>query len=452
MKHKILLFALLSISTFLQVNGQYSINYMSTTNGAIVGDGTTNTDYFGPNDYGGNYGDCTSGNWEWIQALCSECSINDIDVSVKQNNNGSTWYAGSGASRYMVIDLSMPRTFNELRIFQMFSDGKVTSLRMYSHSNTTTAPFYSDPGWIPVFAETPINAGMIVGNTVSLPTVINFPYTTSRFLLIEAKNDGSLGNPSYTEIRELKLFDNNSSDPAPIDIYPLVDTIDSQNACVSYTLPILINGNYFTGTNGTGTPLFAGDNITMTQTIYIYADNGTCTNESSFTVTIIDDVTNPLTPTLADVTGEYTATATVPITTDNCAGTITGTTIDPLTYTTEGTHIITWTFDDGNGNSIEVEQNVIINDVTNIDYMHFFTPNGNGENDYWQILEAKRVMPNTKINIFDRFGKLVAQIDPDGMGWDGMYNGKALPSSDYWFSLQTIDGTEMRGNFSLLRN
>ena len=51
----------------------YSINYMSTINGAIVGDGTTNTDYFGPNNWGGTYGDCTSGNWRWIHALCSEC-------------------------------------------------------------------------------------------------------------------------------------------------------------------------------------------------------------------------------------------------------------------------------------------------------------------------------------------------------------------------------------------
>ena len=133
--------------------------------------------------------------------------INNKDVSVKQNNaNGSTWYAGNGASRYMVIDLSMPRIFNELRVFQMFSDGKVTSIRMYSHIDTATVPIYSDAGWTPIFAETSIGAGVINGDTVSMPTIINFPYTTSRFLLIEAKNDGSLGNPTYTEIRELKTF------------------------------------------------------------------------------------------------------------------------------------------------------------------------------------------------------------------------------------------------------
>jgi hypothetical protein len=79
---------------------------------------------------------------------------------------------------------------------------------------------------------------------------------------------------------------------------------------------------------------------------------------------IIDDVTDPLTPTLEDVTGECEATAVAPTTTDACAGTITGTTTDPLTYTTQGTHVVAWTFDDGNGNSIVVNQNVIIDDVT----------------------------------------------------------------------------------------
>ncbi len=75
------------------------------------------------------------------------------------------------------------------------------------------------------------------------------------------------------------------------------------------------------------------------------------------------DLTNPITPVLTDVFGECSATATAPTTTDNCAGTILGTTTDTLTYSTQGTHIITWTFDDGHGNSITANQNVIVNDT-----------------------------------------------------------------------------------------
>ncbi|WP_117171952.1 LamG-like jellyroll fold domain-containing protein [Lutibacter oceani] len=91
-------------------------------------------------------------------------------------------------------------------------------------------------------------------------------------------------------------------------------------------------------------------------------DGGTITTCQSY-ITIIDSLP-PDTPTLTDVTDECTATATVPTTSDNCGAIITGTTLDPLTYSTQGTHVITWNFDDGNGNDIDVTQNVIVDDIT----------------------------------------------------------------------------------------
>ncbi|MFC4511297.1 hypothetical protein ACFO28_13360, partial [Flavobacterium buctense] len=78
---------------------------------------------------------------------------------------------------------------------------------------------------------------------------------------------------------------------------------------------------------------------------------------------IVDDTVAPTTPTLADVTGQCSATVTPPTTTDACAGTITGTTTDALTYNTQGTFVITWTFNDGNGNSTTATQNVIIDNT-----------------------------------------------------------------------------------------
>ena len=89
-------------------------------------------------------------------------------------------------------------------------------------------------------------------------------------------------------------------------------------------------------------------------------------NTTSETITIsVEDIIAPTIPVLIDVTGECSASITeTPTTSDNCAGTITGTTTDDLTYNTQGTHTVTWTFDDGNGNNINVNQNVIINDIT----------------------------------------------------------------------------------------
>ncbi|MDX2361075.1 MAG: HYR domain-containing protein [Crocinitomicaceae bacterium] len=74
----------------------------------------------------------------------------------------------------------------------------------------------------------------------------------------------------------------------------------------------------------------------------------------------------PLNVPLADLTGEcdYTGTPTAPQAWDACAGTVIGTTSDVGPWTTQGTHDITWAFDDGNGNIAYTVQHVIITDVT----------------------------------------------------------------------------------------
>jgi valyl-tRNA synthetase len=84
------------------------------------------------------------------------------------------------------------------------------------------------------------------------------------------------------------------------------------------------------------------------------------------------------------------------------------------------------------------------------DYMRYFTPNGDGYNDTWQLLGAD-AHPDANIYIFDRFGKLLAKIDPASDGWDGTFNGKQLPSTDYWYTIELKDGRTKKGHFSLVR-
>jgi gliding motility-associated-like protein len=85
-----------------------------------------------------------------------------------------------------------------------------------------------------------------------------------------------------------------------------------------------------------------------------------------------------------------------------------------------------------------------------LDYPQFFTPNGDGFNDTWQIINGDQEI-FSKIYIFDRYGKLVANIKSFGNGWDGTFNGKAMPSNDYWFRLEREDGRIYTGNFTLKR-
>jgi gliding motility-associated-like protein len=84
----------------------------------------------------------------------------------------------------------------------------------------------------------------------------------------------------------------------------------------------------------------------------------------------------------------------------------------------------------------------------------FFTPNGDGNNDHWQIINVTK-RKGTYVYIYDRYGKLMAKIDSNGPGWDGMYNGRPALATDYWFAAQVKedDGVyrEVKGHFSLKR-
>ena len=54
-----------------------------------------------------------------------------------------------------------------------------------------------------------------------------------------------------------------------INTTPIIDTLNDETFCDSFTLPSLTNGNYFTQTGGNGTQLSSGDQITTTQTLFI---------------------------------------------------------------------------------------------------------------------------------------------------------------------------------------
>ena len=93
-----------------------------------------------------------------------------------------------------------------------------------------------------------------------------------------------------------------------------------------------------------------------------------------------------------------------------------------------------------------------------IQFPKFFTPNGDGDNDTWVVKGANKTFyPNSSINIFDRFGKLVGQVPIDSQGWNGTFNGKLLPSDDYWYNITLIPANTnkptifKKGNFSMLR-
>ena len=96
----------------------------------------------------------------------------------------------------------------------------------------------------------------------------------------------------------------------------------------------------------------------------------------------------------------------------------------------------------------EVTEEVVV-----IDAPKFFTPNDDGYFDTWHITGVE-TLPGTTIFIYDRYGKQLAYLTATSRGWDGTYNGYAMPSTDYWFSANVKKDDiefEVKGHFALRR-
>ncbi|WP_179333120.1 T9SS type B sorting domain-containing protein [Winogradskyella costae] len=93
----------------------------------------------------------------------------------------------------------------------------------------------------------------------------------------------------------------------------------------------------------------------------------------------------------------------------------------------------------------------VTKEVLVVDIPKFFTPNNDGDFDTWHIIGIE-TLPGTVINIFDRYGKRIKQLTSSSPGWDGYYNGKILPTSDFWFTAEIKRGAiafEVKGHFTL---
>lgn len=88
-----------------------------------------------------------------------------------------------------------------------------------------------------------------------------------------------------------------------------------------------------------------------------------------------------------------------------------------------------------------------------INYPRFFTPNGDGYHDTWNVNKIKS-LDFLEISIYDRFGRFIKEINPKNGSWNGTINGNNLPASDYWFKLKYKKNNvekEFKGHFTLKR-
>lgn len=77
----------------------------------------------------------------------------------------------------------------------------------------------------------------------------------------------------------------------------------------------------------------------------------------------------------------------------------------------------------------------------------YFVP---GEHN-WVVENIER-FPKATVQIYDRFGKKLVQLKSDSEGWDGTYNGRPLPATDYWYIINVPEiDRQFNGHFTLIR-
>ena len=183
------------------------------------------------NDNFSSLADCTS-SWRFVQILCDpeapdgDPGRNTPDLLWKHNNHaGITFNNTSNRSGFVVIDLEEPRDFTTLRLFQMFSDGKVTDVRMSTSSQTGEEwPAVDDGSWSEVVPRSTVGAGngsSLNNSYVSCPSIYDFGPRSARYLKLEMWNSGEFGSGSYIEASAAKLFfesePTDSADGCPLE-------------------------------------------------------------------------------------------------------------------------------------------------------------------------------------------------------------------------------------------
>lgn len=168
-------------------------------------------------------------------------------------------------------------------------------------------------------------------------------------------SDGSCSNSSSTVVTINAL-------PVASISYPAGPFCN--RGTVSSTETGVTNGQYSSSPglsiNEVNGEIDLGSSTPGTYTVTYIFNDGTCSNTTTTDITI--NATTLPSP-LADVTGQCDASAVAPTLTDICAGLITATTPTIFPITTQGTTVVTWTFDYGNGYTQTVNQNVIVADT-----------------------------------------------------------------------------------------
>ena len=279
-------------------------------------------------------------------------------------------------------------------------------------------------------APLPTNSNQGIAGTWS-PALDN----TATGIYTFTPNAGECANPTNLTVTVI---------PNSISTFTQIDPI-----CAGETITLLTQSNQ--GFNGTWSP--AVDNTTTT-TYTFTADPGECADPTTMTVVVIP--VNVLTISAINLSEEFDANQVISVTASGGSGS--------YEYQLDGGD---WQFSSIFEYVIGCDEHTVaVRDaidncntqpettVAIMEFPKFFTPNGDGYNDTWNI-KCFLDDPFAMVRLSDRYGKLLYEFKPSLDSWDGSFNGEMLPSTDYWFVVTYINSsgveTIYRSHFSLRR-
>ena len=219
----------------------------------------------------------------------------------------------------------------------------------------------------------PVSTRGFVWNTTSAPTIADHVITAGSGTGVFSAGMTGLNAGTVYHVRAFAGDGTNTVYGAEVAVRtdttaPVAPAIPNAtgDCSVTVTAPVATDNCAGPVTGTTTDPLFY--NIQGTYTIHwLFNDGNGNASVANQTVTV-QDSTAPV-PDLASlpvITGSCAATVSaIPHATDNCAGAITGTTTDPLSYTAQGNYTVHWKYNDGHGNSTIQLQNVVVQDNIN---------------------------------------------------------------------------------------
>lgn len=305
-----------------------------------------------------------------------------------------------------------------------------------------------------------------IGNTTST-LVLDFDEGTTYYIVISPYNDAGVAQgcnqTSFTTTLGCGPYEDVLTGEI-IDLNPIINLEESYNICTNEPpLELFHSGggdtfDWVRVNDGIETTISSNSSVSITEgglyrlyvteEVLIEAGFITCSAAAEF---VVFQSEGPTIETVSFQNQGLGATVNVLVSGDGdyeyAIGNMTGPYQDSPTFTNVNFSNIEVFVRDRNGCGI-ASQRI----DPDLGFPKYFTPNGDGINDFWQVrgvvVNGQRI---ARIEVFDRYGKRVADFSPFSRGWDGTFNGRRLLDTGFWYKATTDTNAVLIGHFALRR-